>query len=563
MTHPNQTPSTEPSPDAVPESHRAARRRDRLRGALSGALATILTLAAAILISAASGRISFLDASAELTLDTLPLRAFAALRDLFGNASKSWLLAGLFAGFTVTGALLGVGFARATAGSRRIRWDRGLVYAFGVGLACSVILLLSYGTATGGPLAGTGAFWVFFWLAASLLVYALSLPTALALLRRLDPPPIPSPSPPQPAGLSPTGLQSRPPQGSSLVPLSASALSPSRRRLLTRSALLAAGLAGLSVLGREVVRVRDGALAVLRDTGTWSDPITANDDFYRVSKNFRDPNVDNDDPWSITVDGLVANPLSLTRADLEALAGAESFVSTLTCISNEVGGPLLSTARWTGAPLAAILAQAGVQPGARKVIFHGRDDYSDSIPVQHALAPEPHLVWGMNGVDLPDAHGYPVRAIVPGLYGIKNVKWLERIEVTDEDFMGYWQRRDWTDTAVVKTSSRFDLPVDRSIVSVDNAQLAGVAFGGDRGISRVEVSTDDGETWHDATITDQPGPPISWIRWSLPWTPAPGTYTLVVRATDDTGVLQTVDRDPPLPDGSSGWHTISVGIVAD
>ncbi len=563
MTHPNQTPPAEPAPNEVTDAHRAARRRDRLRGALAGGLATILTLVAAILISAATGRISFLDAAAELTLDTLPLRAFAALRDLFGEASKSWLLAGLFAGFTVTGALLGVGFARATAGSRRIRWDRGLVYAFGVGLACSVFLLLAYGTATGGPLAGTGAFWIFVWLAVSLVVYALSQPTALALLRRLDPPPVPSSSPPQPAGPSPTHLQPGPPQGFSFVPHSVAALSPSRRRFLTRSALLAVGLAGLSVLGREVVRVRDGALAVLRDTGTWSDPITANDDFYRVSKNFRDPNVDSDDPWSITVDGLVASPLSLTRADLEALPGAGTFVSTLTCISNEVGGPLLSTARWTGTPLAVILAQAGVQPGAKKVIFHGRDDYADSIPVQHAQAPEPHVVWGMNDVDLPDAHGFPARAIVPGLYGIKNVKWLERIEVTDEDFKGYWQRRDWTDTAVVKTSSRFDLPVDRSIVPVAEAQLAGVAFGGDRGISRVEVSTDDGETWQDATITDQPGPPISWVRWSLPWTPDPGTYTLIVRATDDTGISQSPDRDPPLPDGSSGWHTISVGIVAD
>ncbi len=550
MTHLSQSPLPEPAPVHVEKLHRAARRRDRLRGALAGALATVLTLAAAILLSTATSRVSFLDATAELTLDTLPLRAFAALRDLFGEASKSWLLAGLFAGFTITGALLGIGFARSTAGSRRIRWDRGLIYALGVGLACSVILLLTYGSDTGGPLAGTGAFWVFFWLAVSLLVYALTQPIALALLRRLDPPPS-LPLPPSP------------PQLARAVPLKASALSPSRRRLLTHSALVAAGLAGLSILGREVIRVRDGALAALRDTGTWSDPITANDDFYRVSKNFRDPNVDSDDPWSISVDGLVANPLSLTRSDLEALTGAGTFVSTLTCISNEVGGPLISTARWTGAPLAAVLAQAGVQLGARKVVFHGRDDYSDSVPVQRAQSPEPHIVWGMNGVDLPDSHGFPVRVIVPGLYGIKNVKWLERIEVTDEDFKGYWQRRDWTDTAVIKTSSRFDLPVDRAIVPVAEAQLAGVAFGGDRGISRVEVSTDDGESWRDATITDQPGPPISWVRWSLPWTPDPGTYTLVIRATDGDGAVQTVDRDPPLPDGSSGWHTISVGIVAD
>ncbi len=530
------------------QSIRAARNRDRRRGLASGALASVLTLAATVVVSAATGRETVLDAAAELTLDTLPLWAFATLRDMFGDASKSWLLAGLFAGFTLGGGVIGVGFARATAGSRRVRWDRGLVYAFGVGLALSVILLLTYGSDTGGPLSGTGAFWTFFWLAATLPVFGLALPLSLAFLRRTDPPPAPP--------------QSQPPvsSSSSRLPVFPSS---SRRRFVTQSTLGVAVLAGLGVLGREVVRVRDGALAALRDTGTWSDPITANAAFYTVSKNFRDPAVDGEEGWSVTVDGLVDTPLSLDRADLDIFAGADpTFVSTLTCISNEVGGPLLSTARWTGVPLAAVLAQAGVQSGAVKVIFHGRDDYADSIPVQKALAPETHIVWGMNGVDLPKAHGFPVRIVVPGLYGIKNVKWLKRIEVTAEDFQGYWQDRDWTDTAIIKTSSRFDLPGDRAIVSVSDATIAGVAFGGDRGISRVEVSTDDGETWGEATITDQPGPPLAWVRWTYPWAPESGTYTLVVRATDGTGALQTPDRDPPLPDGSSGWHTISVGIVS-
>ena len=178
------------------------------------------------------------------------------------------------------------------------------------------------------------------------------------------------------------------------------------------------------------------------------------------------------------------------------------------------------------------------------------------------MEPTTALVWGMNGEPLNAAHGAPLRAIVPGRYGIKNVKWLERIELSSADEEGYWQRRDWTEEGVVKTSSRIDAPRPRGIVRADEAELAGIAFAGDRGISKVEVSTDGGATWRAAAITDRPSA-LSWVIWRLAWSPppAPGTYEVVVRATDGTGELQTEERAPTLPDGASGWHEITVGIA--
>ena len=523
----------------APEPNRIAahgRRRDLARGALAGALAAVLALAAAILLRSATGVVSFLDAVAETVLDAMPLRLFSALLELFGTAAKAWLLGGLLALFVLLGAALGRAFARGTAGSRRVQWARGLIYAFFAFAFLAALILWRYGRETGGPLQGVGPVRVLLALGSVTLVFGLGLPLALAFLRRTDPPP----------GGSPPGPD------------------PGRRRLLTWAGLGVAGVAGLAVLGREIARVRSAEVAGDGGTGRPPDPITPNDEFYVVSKNFLDPDPDRDGDWTIRVDGAVDHELTLGRADLTALAGQPvEFVSTLTCISNPVGGPLISTARWTGVPLAAVLAAAGVQEGVVDVVFHGRDDYADSIPLANALAPETALVWAMNGVDLPRAHGYPLRAIVPGRYGIKNVKWLERIELVREDYQGYWQRRDWTDDATVKTSSRIDAPREKGIVPAAEAAalgVAGIAFAGDRGISKVEVSLDGGETWQEATITDRPSP-LSWVVWHLPWQSAPGTHTLLVRATDGTGALQIAERADPLPDGASGWHEVVAGIA--
>jgi len=163
---------------------------------------------------------------------------------------------------------------------------------------------------------------------------------------------------------------------------------------------------------------------------------------------------------------------------------------------------------------------------------------------------------------VPCRRGTPVRVIVPGLYGIKNIKWLTKITVTNDDYQGFWQQRSWTDEAIIKTSSRIDVPGNRDVLAAGAVEIGGVAFAGDRGISKVEVSMDDGASWVEAAIAENPSPAgLSWVIWKLDWVAKPGTYDLVVRATDGTGEVQTDEPAPELPDGASGWHRISVGVA--
>jgi DMSO/TMAO reductase YedYZ molybdopterin-dependent catalytic subunit len=234
---------------------------------------------------------------------------------------------------------------------------------------------------------------------------------------------------------------------------------------------------------------------------------------------------------------------------------------TLECISNDVGGDFMSTARWDGVPVAALLDRAGgVDPRAKKAVFYAADGYADSFPVAQVLDSGALLATAMNDETLPAEHGYPVRLLVPGTYGMKNVKWVTIIELVDTDFRGYWQQRGWTDDATVKTLSRIDVPRKGTAAAAGITRIAGVAFAGRRGISRVEVSDDGGETWRPATLRAPKGP-YTWTLWEVPWGPPPGQYRLAVRATDGTGALQRSEKAPTLPDGASGYHTVTVTLT--
>jgi hypothetical protein len=174
------------------------------------------------------------------------------------------------------------------------------------------------------------------------------------------------------------------------------------------------------------------------------------------------------------------------------------------------------------------------------------------------LRPQTFLAYEMNGRQLPDSHGFPLRAVIPGYYGMKQPKWLTEIEVVAHDYQGYWEERGWADEAVVKTMSRIDVPSHRSQVLLSGAHIAGIAFAGDRGIGKVEFSSDGGKTWQEATIK----PPLSPYTWTL-WAgelalPGEGDYTLAVRATDGQGALQDARASEPLPDGASGYHKLRV-----
>ncbi|HLX56789.1 MAG TPA: molybdopterin-dependent oxidoreductase [Ktedonobacteraceae bacterium] len=288
-----------------------------------------------------------------------------------------------------------------------------------------------------------------------------------------------------------------------------------------------------------------------------SPEIVPNDQFYLVSKNLSgDPTVDGSS-WSLRVDGEVERPFTLNYQQLMSQPMQQQYES-LMCISNDVGGPYMGNAKWEGIQLAALLQRAGVKSGATKVVFHAADDYSDSIHLSKALEPTTLLAVRMNGVALPQEHGFPVRMLVPGIYGMKHCKWLNHIEVVNYNFLGYWQQLGWNDLANVRLTSRIDTPLDGgNVLANRTTYIAGVAFSGNKGISEVDVSLDSGQTWQRAVLK-QPGSDLTWVIWEYAWKPTTRSNVIItVRAIDMEGNVQDPNIAPPLPNGSSGYHSIS------
>jgi DMSO/TMAO reductase YedYZ molybdopterin-dependent catalytic subunit len=276
--------------------------------------------------------------------------------------------------------------------------------------------------------------------------------------------------------------------------------------------------------------------------------ITPNDDFYVVDEEIIDPDID-PTTWSLSIGGLVQRPYTLTYPQLLAESLVEQY-ATLECISNVVGGDLISNGRWTGVRMPALLDRAGVRPGAVEVVFRAVGGYGDSLPIDDAMRPITLIAVGLNGMTLPREHGFPARLIAPGYYGMKQPKWLLSIEVVDTPYQGYWERRGWIKGAVVMTMSRDD------VSGTGTAVLAGVAFAGDRGISRVEVSFDDGATWQVAQL-EAPLSDLTWRRWKLPFTPHDAGSALV-RAFDGDGVPQIPAERPPHPSGATGYQRVTL-----
>jgi DMSO/TMAO reductase YedYZ molybdopterin-dependent catalytic subunit len=200
------------------------------------------------------------------------------------------------------------------------------------------------------------------------------------------------------------------------------------------------------------------------------------------------------------------------------------------------------------------------------VVFHSVEGYTVGIPIAKALEPESILAYEMNGTDLPPRHGYPLRAVVPGLYGMMSTKWVRQVELADSVYLGYWQTRGWSNDATVQTASFIRIPQDGESVSLSqnggSVIVGGVAYAGDRGISKVEVSVDGGTTWQEATLK----PPVSnlcWALWAFKWTPEKtGAYTIYARATDNNNVVQTSTQAGSFPSGATGYVMSSVNVVA-
>jgi DMSO/TMAO reductase YedYZ molybdopterin-dependent catalytic subunit len=267
--------------------------------------------------------------------------------------------------------------------------------------------------------------------------------------------------------------------------------------------------------------------------------------------------------WTLPVTGEVDNPLKLTFASLQESFEVVEDYSVLTCISNEVGGPLIGHSKWGGVRLADVLNEAGVRDGVVDLIFRAADGYSDSIPLEIAMDPRVLLAVSQNGEPLTQEHGFPCRVRVPPIYGMKNVKWLTSIEAVDSDYKGYWMQRGWSDKAIIKTESRIDVAGrEGSAVAGEATWIAGVAWAGVRGVEKVEVTTDGGKTWSEAELKD-PISEVSWRLWAYRWTPdSAGRVTIGCRATDGDGVTQTKEVANPHPSGASGYHFVDVEVTA-
>ncbi|MDT7041621.1 molybdopterin-dependent oxidoreductase [Candidatus Nitronereus thalassa] len=269
--------------------------------------------------------------------------------------------------------------------------------------------------------------------------------------------------------------------------------------------------------------------------------ITPNDEFYVTSYDLT-PTVALD-RWTLTIGGMVDNPLVLSFEDLMKRLQT-TMISTLECIGNTVGGYSIGTARWEGVKINQILEESGFNPKAFDLVLRGADGYSDNFPLSRALEEDVLLATKMNGVPLPPDHGFPARVIVPGIYGMKNVKWLTGLELVNYDYKGHWQQQSWSDTALVKLSSRIDLPGDRERVTTSKYKMKGIAFNGRLRIHKVEVSTDAGNTWQEAKLESKLSPQ-TWTPWSYEWTiPQSGEFTIMARATNEQGLQQTLNTKP-------------------
>ncbi len=289
---------------------------------------------------------------------------------------------------------------------------------------------------------------------------------------------------------------------------------------------------------------------------------TPNSTFYRVDTALVLPQI-NPDQWLLRIHGMVDREITLGYADLLRRRLIERDI-TFTCVSNEIGGQLAGHARWLGVPLIDILREAGPHPDADQIFTTSQDGWTCGTPTDAAMrVPNAMLAIGMNGEPLPLAHGFPVRMIVPGLYGyVSGTKWITDLELTTfaAGPKPYWVRRHWAATAPIKTMSRIDTPRALSELSRGKTvKVAGMAWAQNRGVSKVEVRVGDGD-WRPARMAAAANTQ-TWRQWVWDWTPAStGLQSLSVRATDGTGAIQTNQRADPFPNGSSGWHTVSFNV---
>jgi DMSO/TMAO reductase YedYZ molybdopterin-dependent catalytic subunit len=516
-----------------------------LAGLIAGAIVTVAMYAARHLFNT----FSLPELVSYRIIALIPLSTFSLMVETFGPNAKQILLVGTMIGQVVLFGLLGslwASFASALPGEERGErrlpslWNAnlpgGLFFAIFLFVFVEILLFPAVGAGALGAqlLTGLGPN------TAALAIYAAAFGAALAFGYQL----LMSPAPDEELAEKPEEPPAR---------------TMTRRQVLVRSIL---GFAAL-VVGAGAVfgltRPQNGPGAGKQGgrvgNGDLPPEITPTEAFYHVSKNFVDPKVE-EAGWSLQIGGMVERPYKLTLTEIKAMPAVTDY-RTLACISNEVGGDLISNAGWKGVRLKDLLEKAGVKPGAVDVSLSARDGYTESFPIEKALDPDVIAVYEMNSAPLGDDHGFPIRLLVPNIYGMKNVKWLTRVDVVNYNFQGFWQEQGWSDVATVQTMSRIDFPRSRQLLPTGTNRVGGVAFAGARGVKKVEVTNDNGKTWSEARLR-RPLGPYTWVLWTIDFVLPEGEHTIAVRATDGTGETQTNKMTSTLPDGATGWHTVIV-----
>lgn len=473
---------------------------------------------------------------ADLVIRATPGDFATAMIENLGVNAKRGLAAGVIATAIAGGGLLALWISKAESSAKKAK--RAILAGGGVFLGS---MLLNLGSASAGSLTAAVVYvvaaFVFIKMAAGVPLLAVIGP------RRMK------------GGETPLDTMSR-----------------SRRSLFVKFAWLFGGVLIAGTYGRSWMSNRSQKVAIVPAAKPFSPPpadgafptvpglaqeITRTEDFYNIDINLIKPTVDHVD-WRLKIHGLVGTPYELSYEQMQTEFEVVEMVHTLTCISNEVGGHLISTAVWRGVRLKDVLERAGLETGIVDMVFRGAEGYSDSFPIAKALEDTTLLVFGMNGEALSKTHGFPARIIVPGIYGMKNVKWLTDIEAVDHDYQGYWMVRGWSDVARIKTASRIDTPHDTNYVD-QPVKVAGMAWAGDRGIRRVEVSEDGGGTWTPALLKRELSP-LTWRLWAHDLKREKGKVRVLVRAIDGEGEMQSVESARPHPDGVSGLHFIDINV---
>ncbi|MBA3634837.1 MAG: molybdopterin-dependent oxidoreductase [Rubrobacteraceae bacterium] len=292
--------------------------------------------------------------------------------------------------------------------------------------------------------------------------------------------------------------------------------------------------------------------------------ITPASSFYLIDTALSSPRIDVNN-WKLSVKGAVDNPVEFSYKDLLGMSTREADI-TLSCVSNTIGGGLVSNGRWTGVLLSDVLEEAGmsrdkITSASRQLVGRSVDGFTAGFKTDIALDGRNALVaFGLNGSELPTKHGYPVRLVIPGLYGyVSATKWLTEIELTNWNFDAYWIQRTWSKEGPVKTQSRIDTIGDGDNLSAGKNPIGGIAWAPHRGIEKVEVSTDGGQTWNTARLAKQLAED-TWRLYAYDWDASPGDYTIQVRATDGNSETQTASEASPHPSGATGYHTIDVTV---